>query len=42
MTEHDGENDERKQGHAEDQKQRHAIVEQPLALAARHQQKPRF
>ena len=42
MTEHDGEDDKRKQGHAEDQYQRHAIPKQPLAFTLCDQQESGF
>jgi hypothetical protein len=42
MAEDGRENHERKEGHAEDQKQRHTIVKQPVALAPCDQQKSGF
>jgi hypothetical protein len=42
MAEDGCQNHERKQRHAEDQKQRHPVVKQPLAFAPCDQQKSRL
>jgi hypothetical protein len=42
VAENGRENHERKERHAEDQKQRHAIMKQPLAFALRDQPKSWF
>jgi hypothetical protein len=42
MAEDSRENNERKERHAENQEQRHAIVKQPMALAPRDKKKSRL